>query len=526
VCDAPFYGVDCSLRRGQLLTADGVPAAAAKLPAVYVYELPPRFNLRLWTAKTEERDCTIRAYTEKNGTRFHMHAFGMEVALYESLLASPHRTNDPAAADFFYVPVWAGCWLSRFSRPTPGHHALPIKRDYHLFRLPRAHRASDMVRQALNYVRGRFPYFNRSRGADHIFSFPHDEGACLAPIELSDAILVTHWGRTELHPPNHTTISAGQGWHEENPKDSSGKPYYMRMYGSRQCFLPGKDVLLPIFKSRRFVQSSPFLTGVRLERKILFSFLGNAVNQPPRFSMGLRQQVWAAHSDRRDSCIPRRCQQHNAACDLEEELRHAAHHCVLVGGHTRNFIRVLQRSVFCAVVPGNGWAHIEEPVVQGCIPVVIMPGIHVQLEGVLDVSRFSVRIARDEIPRLVDILRAIPEARVARMQAELAKVWERFTYSGLFKREFASQRRARSSPRLRARVGDVLEGDTPSFAPIEGRLRGADAVDGFLELLRLRKARQQRAGPGSSVEYIDHGPEVQPVMPLPGYTVPDTRGVQ
>ena len=39
----------------------------------------------------------------------------------ERLLASEHRTSDPARADFFYVPVWAGCWLSRFSRPTPRH---------------------------------------------------------------------------------------------------------------------------------------------------------------------------------------------------------------------------------------------------------------------------------------------------------------------------------------------------------------------------------------------------------------------
>ena len=82
-------------------------------------------------------------------------------------------------------------------------------------------------------------------------------------------------------------------------------------------------MLLPIFKSRRFLQSSPFLTGVRLERRILFSFLGNAVHQPPAFSMGLRQQLWAEHSQRNDSCIPARCQQHNARCDLDAELERA-----------------------------------------------------------------------------------------------------------------------------------------------------------------------------------------------------------
>ena len=48
----------------------------------------------------------------------------MEVAVYERLLVSPHRVTDPNIADYFYVPVWGGCWLSRFSRPSARHHDL------------------------------------------------------------------------------------------------------------------------------------------------------------------------------------------------------------------------------------------------------------------------------------------------------------------------------------------------------------------------------------------------------------------
>ena len=62
-----------------------------------------------------------------------------------------------------------------------------------------------------------------------------------------------------------------------------------------------------------------------------------------------------------------------------------------------------------------------------------------QLEGLLDLSKFAVRIERRDMPRLVETLRAIPAERVAAMQAELAKVWERYTYSGLFKREYLLQ---------------------------------------------------------------------------------------
>lgn len=261
----------------------------------------------------------------------------------------------------------------------------------------------------------------------------------------------------------------------------------------------------------------------------------------------LQPQVWAAHSKRSDSCIPARCQEHNAGCDLETELRSARHHCVLVGGHTRNFIRVLQRSVFCAVLPGNGWAHIEEPVIQGCIPVIIMPGIHVQLEDVLDVSRFSVRVQRNDIPRLIDILSKIPEQKVREMQSELHKVcvpaqvshaaasgpqfcpscqvWERYTYSGLYKREFAMQKQARTQL-ARLRVGVPTTSGTSAFAPVEARLSGADAVDALMQLLRLRMESRESGKEGMEPLLVDHGQEPPQLEPIPGYTVPDTRGVQ
>ena len=247
----------------------------------------------------------------------------------------------------------------------------------------------------------------------------------------------------------------------------------------RQCFLPGKDVLLPIFKSRTFVQSSPFLTGVHRERKILFSFLGNALRQPPRFSIGLRQQArsrnrrpklhqcthrssrWSGSRGRGDwtdresavasgvgrprgtirfvysSALPaaqRRLRRGGDSTEGARRLRsHRRPHAQLhqraaavgllrggagqrVGSHRG---AITYRYIPLHTVTYHRWAHIEEPVIQGCIPVVIMPGIHVQLEGVLDLSRFGVRVARDDIPKLVDILRAIPQAKVERMQAEV-----------------------------------------------------------------------------------------------------------
>ena len=189
---------------------------------------------------------------------------------------------------------------------------------------------------------------------------------------------------------------------------------------------------------------------------------------------------------------------------------------------------MLQRSTFCAVLPGNGWGHIEEPVIQGCIPVLIMPGIHAQLEDVIDISRYAVRVARHELPDLLDRLRAISPREVRRMQAELRAVWERYTYSGLFKREYRLQIAASKLPkaarrRLASRLGTPSQQGKHSFAPLEPRLSGVDAVDSLIALLRRRLRR-----PGMTVadQLVSHGPIATPLPPIPGYRPPDTAGVQ
>ena len=554
-CDASWYGVDCSLRRGAVQIVEPLPgkhdhtaelqvapfvqqpdthppppppppplpiaaAPASSLgdscarvgrppavplrdastrlsgvpfPAIFVYELPIEFNVQLWTSKSKDEDCALRAYAPNNTTDWKQHAFGMEVALHERLLHSRHRVADPELADYFYVPVWGGCWLSRFSRPTPRHHDLPsmLRRDPEL-RKPRAARASDVYRRAYDYIRTAYPYWNRSKGADHMWTFPHDEGACLAPKELAPSILISHWGRLMHRPNNHTSTSTGQGWHVP--------PHHEAMYGHVRCFEPGKDLLLPIYKSRGFVQTSPYVTGKTVARNVLFNFRGNAHLNQPAYSLGLRQQLYTALSTRDDRCVCADPGQSGRDTLGSRSLCKGADKdgCLLVGGHSRDYIADLQRSVFCGVLPGNGWGHIEEPVIHGCLPVIVMPEIHVQMEGMLDLSKFAIRVERHELGGLADRLRSIPPAKVREMQGELAKVWERYTYSSLFKREFAMQDRPPDAT-TRARVGvppTHAEQRSRVFAPMEPRLRGNDAVETLLSHLRLRKLQQleQKAG--------------------------------
>ena len=518
---------------------DGTP-----FPAIFVYELPIEFNVRLWTGKTRDEDCAVRAYSANNATDWKQHAFGMEVATFERLLVSPHRVTDPNAADYFFVPAWGGCWLSRFSRPTARHHDMyEMRKDDPEVILPRAYRASKFYRRAYEYIRHAYPFWNRSAGADHLWTFPHDEGACLAPIEIERSVLVSHWGRTMLHPNNHTSTSTGQGWHVPG--------YFGRMVGAHRCFTPGKDVLLPIYKSRNFVQASPFVTGKTFPRNVLFNFRGNAHLNQPGYSLGLRQQLY------------RLLEKHPLRCVCADPGRSGnqilgsvdacaagggkdVDGCLLVGGHSKDYIYDLQRSVFCGMLPGNGWGHIEEPIISGCIPVIVMPDIHVQLEGLVDLSKIAVRaypwtahahthtlhqprrahrmypcvqvrIERHELPHLVEILRALSPSKVASMQAEIAKVWERYTYSGLFKREHAMQIGA-PDDLARSRVGiPPAKSDQKAgvFTALEPRLKGVDAVDTLVDHLRLRLLQQKAACPGGDTPRLPEGEVVEPTVKAP-----------
>ncbi len=55
--------------------------------------------------------CTYRVFSEDNITQWSTWNYRAEPALHEMLLQSPHRTLDPALADFFYVPVYTSCFL-------------------------------------------------------------------------------------------------------------------------------------------------------------------------------------------------------------------------------------------------------------------------------------------------------------------------------------------------------------------------------------------------------------------------------
>lgn len=110
---------------------------------VYVYDLPSKYNSD-WLS--DER-CS-------------RHLFAAEVAIHRALLQSEVRTTDPLEADLFFVPVYVTCKFSSVNGfPVIGH-------------------ARAVMASAVLYVATQLPFWNRSRGYDHVFVASHDFGSC------------------------------------------------------------------------------------------------------------------------------------------------------------------------------------------------------------------------------------------------------------------------------------------------------------------------------------------------------------
>ena len=163
------------------------------------------------------------------------------------------------------------------------------------------------------------------------------------------------------------------------------------------------------------------------ERRHLFYFNGVLGYKPmgggdlANYSFGLRQQLYALYG--------------NAGSEV-----------VVTDVKTPKYDEELSTSTFCGVLPGWGWSgRMEDAVLHGCIPVILQDGVHTPWESVLDTPSYALRVKREEMPRLIEILRSVPQGRIAKMQAALRTAWPRFSYLSVAASEHA--RRGRPMPK-------------------------------------------------------------------------------
>ena len=121
---------------------------------------------------------------------------------------------------------------------------------------------------------------------------------------------------------------------------------------------------------------------------------------------------------------------------------------------------------------------MEDAVLHGCLPVILQDGVHTPWESVLDTPSYALRVPREKMHTMLETLRAIPPATIARMQAALRAAWPRFSYLSVAAAEY--RRRGQSTP------------------PAVARAATHDAVATLMQVLRARA--QLRAARGAAPE--------------------------
>ena len=407
-CRPPYYGVDCSLQslpsgaprsEGHL----GIGAAGGEQctkPCVYVYELPARMNVLALKAEPhwpfyEHGPADYRGFK----------------AVHIALLRSKHRTTDPASADLFYVPTWDlhGSW---------GNPELYLR--------------------AQRYVATVFPFWNRSKGADHIWTNTRDAGGCSNPWgtiweQTRHSILLTNWGGV-----------TGLG----------GVPV-------ERCFDATRDLVIPGVLKSKIVAKSPFLPYHRLisdrfgAARSATADMSNAIWSRRKTLIFFHGAIcWQTYDKVRSLAeLKRKCERSHGFLDhysfgIRWEVYRRFH--AEPGFHLRatdlipppphvSLDTEMLRSIFCLCPSGTGWGmRVFHSVALGCVPVIIQrdeknayPPVLQAFEGLLlDWSTFTVRLEAADVPNLPSILRKIAanETALQEKRRALATEWTRLLW--------------------------------------------------------------------------------------------------
>ncbi|KAL3687747.1 hypothetical protein R1sor_014056 [Riccia sorocarpa] len=420
-------------------------------PLIYIYELPPRFNSHL-----------------------------LEIVFVEGLLSSEHRTANAEEADFFYVPVLGACAIERADEaphmklevlPLPSFGVKTKER-----RITRTHFSGELYREAYEYVRTAYPYWNQSQGRDHIWLFPWDEGACAAPKEIWNSMMLVHWGNTHSKHNYSTTAYPDDNW-DKIPKE---------WRGDHPCYDPEKDLVIPAVK----LPDSTLLPATqwarrREDRPTLFYFNGNLGNDywgrpEPEYSMGLRQKL----AKKFGSDL-------NVDSVIGEEWEPDV---VVTYQRSPSYDDELSASRFCGVLPGDGWSgRMEDSILHGCIPVIIQDGIQLPFENVLNYDEFAIRVPEDKLPHLITILRNVSESRIDSMLAAVKDVRPRFAYASAYQLEVQRQKQLGHSELSADWMRRLSDAGSDQFT--------VDAFSTFIQVLQFKLYNRTWTQTGADAGY-------------------------
>ncbi|CAN7005921.1 hypothetical protein IGI04_009669 [Brassica rapa subsp. trilocularis] len=310
---------------------------------IYVYDLPARFNAD-WVTSSD---------------RCASHLFAAEVAIHRALLSDSNvRTLDPEEADFFFVPVYVSCNFSTANG------------------FPSLSHARSLISSAVDFISESYPFWNRTRGSDHVFVASHDFGACFHAMEdmaieegipefMKNSIILQTFGVNYKHPCQEA-----------------------------------EHVVIPPYIPPESVQRAIDRAPANGRRDIWAFFRGKMEVNPKNisgryYSKGVRTAILKKYGGRRRFHLNR----HRFAGYRSEILR----------------------SVFC-LCP-LGWApwspRLVESAVLGCVPVVIADGIQLPFSETVRWPEISLTVAEKDVKNLRKILEHVTATNLSTIQRNL-----------------------------------------------------------------------------------------------------------
>ncbi|PON77094.1 Exostosin-like, partial [Parasponia andersonii] len=266
---------------------------------------------------------------------------------------NPFRARHPEEAHIFFLPLSVTNIVEYIYNP------ILTEADYNRDRLYR------LMNDYVGVVANKYPFWNRSNGADHFMVSCHD----WAPeVSHDKPKLFKHFIRVLCN----ANISEG--------------------------FQPKRDVSLPEINLRVGTLGPPNLGEAPNRRTILAFFSGRV------------------HGNIRQTLI-----QHWKDKDDEVQV-----HEKLPSG--RNYTKLMGQSKFCLCPSGYEVAspRVVEAINAGCVPVIISDNYSLPFSDVLDWNQFSIQIPVSKIPDIKNILKEITNEKYLKMHKTVAKVKRHF----------------------------------------------------------------------------------------------------
>ncbi|KAK6935155.1 Exostosin, GT47 domain [Dillenia turbinata] len=322
-------------------------------------------NLSAFKRSYELMEMVLKVYIYKEGERPIFHEphlrgiYASEGWFMKSMEENKRFvTKDPEKAHLFYLPYSARQLQMAMYKPN-SHNIKPL---------------SLFLRDYVNMLAAKYPYWNRTHGSDHFLVACHDWGPYTL-VEHEELALNT------IKVLCNADVSEG-------------------------IFKAEKDVSLAETTIRNPRRPQRSIGGFRVSQRPILAFFAGQMHGRVRPKL---LKHWQDKDD--DMRIYRR---------LPNRV-----------SRVMNYVEHMKKSKFCLCPMGYevNSPRIVEAIYYECVPVIIADNFPPPLSDVFDWSAFSVIVAEKDIPKLKEILTAIPLRQYLKMQINVKMVQKHFLWN-------------------------------------------------------------------------------------------------